>query len=403
MYLAPFNIAIRKKRMLFDGGMGALLASKGYSCNCPELYCIDKPEVIEDIHASYIEAGAQVITANSLGATPIKLTHAGYGARSAEFTKAAVRIARRASQSRAYVALDIGPTGQFIRPAGTLSLDDLVMSFEICAWAGADAGADFILLETMTDIAEARAAMLAARKTGLPVACSFTFESGGRTLSCGSPDCAALIMEALGAQAAGINCSASPARILPLLNAMRRVTPLPMIAQPNAGIPLIDKHGRACYPFTPEMMLPHMAELLKAGASAIGGCCGTTPDHIRAFSTLDTGAPPKSAWDGVARVCSARESLPLNDAVNGAVEIREIDQVFDIQPNAKAIMLSLEGLSPESAVELVCDVQTITYKPLMFRDGDADTVRAALREYAGVAAVYMEHGMNVNEYGAYLL
>ena len=401
--MTPFNIAINNKRMLFDGGMGSLLASMGYTGNCPELYCVEKPEVIEGIHASYLEAGAQVITANSFGATPIKLKRAGYDARAAEFAKAAVRIARRASGSSAYVALDIGSTGQFIRPSGTLSLDDLIMNFEICAWAGADAGADFIIIETMTDIAEARAVLLAARKTGLPVACSFTFESGGRTLTGGSPECAALIMEALGAKALGINCSASPARILPLLKAMRPVTPLPVITQPNAGIPLIDAEGKANYPFTPEMMLPHMAELLKAGASAIGGCCGTTPDHIRAFSTLDIGAPPENAWDGVARVCSSRESLPLSDALNGAAEIQEIDEIFNLRPNIKAIMLSLEGVSPDSAAELVSDAQAITYKPLLFRDGSEDAVRAALREYAGVAAVYTGYDMNANEYGAYII
>ena len=401
--MTPFNVAIKNKRMLFDGGMGSYLASKGYTGNCPELYCVEKPDIIEAIHASYLEAGAQVITANSFGATPIKLKRAGYDARAVEFAKAAVRIARRASGSSAYVALDIGPTGQFIRPAGTLSLDDLVMNFEICAWAGAGAGADLIIIETMTDIAETRAALLAARKTGLPVACSFTFESSGRTLTGGSPDCAALIMEALGAKALGINCSASPARILPLLSAMRPVTPLPVITQPNAGIPLIDAEGRACYPFTPEMMLPHMAELLKAGASAIGGCCGTTPDHIRAFSALDLNAPPESAWDNVARVCSARESLPLGDALNGAAEVQEIDEIFDLRPNIKAVMLSLEGLSPDSAAELVSDAQAVTYKPLLFRDGSEDTVRAALREYAGVSAVYTAYDMNANEYGAYIL
>jgi len=401
--LTPFSVAIKKKKMLFDGGMGSLLASMGYTGNCPELYCVEKPDVIEGIHASYFEAGAQVITANSFGATPIKLKHAGYSARAVEFAKAAVRIARRAAGTGAYVALDIGPTGQFIRPAGTLSLDDLVMNFEICAWAGADAGADLIIIETMTDIAETRAALLAARKTGLPVACSFTFESSGRTLTGGSPDCAALIMEALGAKALGINCSASPARILPLLSAMRPVTPLPVITQPNAGIPLIDAEGRACYPFTPEMMLPHMAELLKAGASAIGGCCGTTPDHIRAFSALDIDVPPESAWDGVSRVCSARESLPLSDALNGAVEIREIDEIFSLRSNTKAIMLSLEGLSPDSAVDLVSDAQAITYKPLLFRDGSEDAIRAALREYAGVSAVYTGYDMDANEYGAYII
>jgi hypothetical protein len=285
-----------------------------------------------------------------------------------------------------------------------LSLDELIDNFEVCARAGADEGADFIILETMTDIAETRAAMLAARKTGLPVACSFTFESGGRTLTGGSPECAAMIMEALGAQAVGVNCSASPARMLPLLNAMRPFTPLPVITQPNAGIPLIDASGAACYPFSPEMMLPHMAELLKHGASAIGGCCGTTPEHIRAFSTLDLGDPPERAWDGVARVCSARESLPLSDALNAAIEISEIDDIFGLKSGVKAIMLSLEGLSPDSAAELVSDAQAITYKPLLFRSGSEGAVNAALREYAGVAAVYSSGGgARANEYGAHMV
>ena len=291
-----------------------------------------------------------------------------------------------------------------MQPSGRYTLSEMMDSFSVCAEAGAKAGADFILLETMTDIAECRAACLAAKKTGLPVAASFTFEENGRTLSGGTPECAALTLAAAGASAIGINCSTGPEQMLRPLAAMRKVCPLPVIVQPNAGMPEIDESGRAHYRFTPEYMLPHMQKILDAGASAIGGCCGTTPDHIALFSTLDLSSPAESGWDGTAYICSARAYVSLSEALENAAEIEDVEDLYDLEDEAAAI-LNLTSVSEDEVEEMLLEAQMATNLPLIFRCEDENVLSAALLNYPGVAAVYAPASCSAvcEKYGAYLL
>lgn len=402
--MTGFVEAISGARLLFDGSMGALLSSMGHMSDCPELLCVEKPDIIYGIHRSYIDAGAQVIITNSLGANPIKLRHAGLSGRAAELARASVEVARRAAGSDALVAFDVGTSGEFLRPVGAISFDELVGCYTAPIAAAAGAGADLILLETITDIAEARAIITAARGAGVPVACSYTFEPGLRTLTGGAPEAAALCAAALGASAIGINCSFAPDKMLAPLAAMRGVCDLPVIVQPNAGLPGVDAGGTAVYSYTAEMMLPSMKDIVDAGASAIGGCCGTTPDYIRRFSTLDLSGAPSPAWDGRARICSTREVVEAAAAADGAARIDDVDDVFDLDPEDCAAIVDLSGLSPDEAAELVMELQSMSSKPLIFEGGEDEAVSAACRVYAGVAGIMeCESAAAVREYGAVIL
>ena len=173
--MRTFPEALKERRLLFDGSMGALLTAMRHKSDHPEEFCLTRPEVITGIHASYIDAGANVVITDSLGATPIRLGHSPLAGQAAELTEAAVRCARAAAGRNALVALDVGPSGDFLQPAGRYTMEEMMDSFSVCIEAGKRAGADFVLLETMTDIAECRAAALAAKQSGLPIAASFTF------------------------------------------------------------------------------------------------------------------------------------------------------------------------------------------------------------------------------------
>jgi len=401
--MLSFTEELKNNRLLFDGSMGALLSSMGKASDHPELYNIEEPELIQGVHQRYIDAGANVVITDSLGATPLRLRRTDLVDRVPELTEAAVRNARCAAGDKALVALDIGPSGEFMQPSGRYTLEEMMDSFSVCAEAGAKVGADFILLETMTDIAECRAACLAAKKTGLPVAASFTFENG-RTLSGGTPECAALTLAAAGAVAVGINCSTGPEQMLAPLAAMRKVTPLPVIVQPNAGLPEIDADGRAHYKFSPEDMLPHMKNILDAGASAIGGCCGTTPEHIALFSTLDFSAPASPAWDGTKYICSARAYVSLDEALENAAEIDDTEDLYDLEDEAAAV-LNLNDTDADDVADLLIEAQMASNIPLIFRCENEEVLETALLNYPGVAAVFAPAACSAvcEKYGAYLL
>ena len=375
--------------LLFDGSMGALLGSMGYDAVCPDEMTVTHPDVIQSIHERYLEAGANVVISDSFGSTEMALRHKKKSGMGATFARRAVEIARRAVGGSALVAADIGPTSEFMAPVGAYEFEDFYKTFSEQARAAKDAGADFALIETQTDVAECRAACMACRDAGLDAAASFSIASNGRTLTGSSPEVCALTLQSAGAFAVGLNCSSGPDEMLSPLRRMRAVTPLPVIVQPNAGLPQTAPDGRVFYPFSPEAMLASMRAIVDAGASAIGGCCGTTPDHIRAISVLAGGTLPSSAWDGKEYVCSARSFAPLSDAVSGIAEIEDAEDAYDVDEDATMILLNLNGLSPDEARELARDTAAATRLPLGFRaDASAlEALEAALRVYPGVAAV----------------
>ena len=278
--------------LLFDGAMGTMLQRGGLAAGeLPELLCLDRPEAVTAIHVAYVEAGSQVVTTNTFGANRLRL---GEAADVDEVFAAAVACAR-ASGAR-YVAADIGPTGELLEPYGDLEYDEAHELFAEQARAAAAAGADLVIIETMADVEEAKAAVLAARECcELPVFATCTFGKGGRTLMGTTPTDAARTLDGLGVDALGINCSLGPDALAPLVDEMLAVTARPVIVQANAGVPSV-AGGQTVYPVDAGAYAAAVAGIVEAGASIIGGCCGTDPDYIRELAHLIEGRkPPRRA------------------------------------------------------------------------------------------------------------
>jgi len=268
-----------RKYVIFDGAMGTMLQRSGLAPGVrPDIMNMTAPETVEGIQRMYVEAGSDIVCANTFGANAFALRGTGYTP--GEVVAAAVAIAKRACDgSAAEVALDIGPTGQLIEPLGDLEFDMAYEIFKEQAVAGERAGADYAAIETMSDITELKAAILAVKEnTRLPVLATMTFEKTGRTFMGCSPEEFAQTAESLGAAAAGINCSLEPEEMYGTAERIAKATHLPLIVKPNAGLP---DGATGLYSIGPAEFARQMARFMDIGARIVGGCCGTTPEYIR--------------------------------------------------------------------------------------------------------------------------
>lgn len=278
--------------ILFDGGMGTMLQKFGLETgSCPDYYNISHPEVVQQIHRAYMEAGSQYITTNTFGSSPLKLSDYDLQDQVEKTASAAVANVRKACGDRVKVAGDMGPTGKFIRPIGDLSFDEACENYYRLAKALADAGADCLIIETIIDIQEMKAALLAAKTaSSLPVICQMSYGEDGRTIPGTDPITATILLDAMGADVIGANCSVGPDRLLDAAKQMVSVTNKPVIIQPNAGMPVLE-NGETHFPLDPEAFASYGPAYAEAGISFMGGCCGTTPDHIRALKEALDKAP----------------------------------------------------------------------------------------------------------------
>lgn len=272
------------KIYFFDGGYGTLLQSRGLPAGLsPELWGLQAPDVIRSVHQDYINAGANVLTTNTFGGSRPKL---GQDADPYELNKAMTKIAREVAGDRAFVAASIGPTGHFVEPLGDLTFRELVDIFKEQIRGCVDGGADLIMGETHFDLAEAKAVVIAARQVcDLPVAMSMTFE-GEASLTGTSPLTFVDTMQNMGVDLIGTNCSAGPEQMQDTLRAWASRLETPTFAEANAGLPELDDDGNTTFRLPPEPFAEQACKFAELGAKFIGGCCGTTPDHIRAVRTL---------------------------------------------------------------------------------------------------------------------
>jgi 5-methyltetrahydrofolate--homocysteine methyltransferase len=280
-----FRKVIKRRVLVMDGAMGTMLQSMGMKPGgCPEELNLSKPELIQKIHRMYIKAGAMILDTNTFGANRIKLQDFGLEKSVYDINFAGIKNAKKASQGNAYVAGSIGPTGKFIEPVGDLSFEEAVDVFREQARAIISAGADLIAIETMMDIREFKAAIIAVRECAdIPILAMMTFNEDLRTVLGTHGEVTAVVAEGLGVDVVGANCSVGPEKLFEVIKNMSRVTSLPLIMQANAGVPEL-KNGVTCYPATPEDMAGYVADAVAVGARIIGGCCGTTPDHVKAIA-----------------------------------------------------------------------------------------------------------------------
>ena len=280
-----FDELLRKRVVVCDGAMGTMLISAGLMSGCPEELNVTAPDEVRRIHAAYVACGVDIVETNSFGGNPIKLASYNLADRTHEVNSAAARLAREAAGDRALVAGSIGPTGHFLKPLGTLSSDEAREAYGRQAQALADGGADLLIVETMSDLAELSAAVAGARDTtSLPIVCTLTFRRGTNTIMGVSASRAATALKDMGVKAIGANCSTGPKEMEAVLAEMRRAYPeATLVAQPNAGMPRMAENRRIVYDCSPQELAEYARRFVDLGVNIIGGCCGTTPEHIRAL------------------------------------------------------------------------------------------------------------------------
>ena len=296
--------------LVVDGAMGTQLQERGLADagQIPELLNFSHPDDIAAIHKAYVDAGAEVITTNTFGANRLKLEGA---ASVEEVYRAAAECARAAGAP--YIAGDVGPTGALLEPMGTMSFEEAYDLFAEQVRAVAAAGCDVVLIETMADLREAKAALLAARENcDLPVFATMTFGEDGRTFLGTSPEVAAEVLSSMGAHAVGLNCSLGPAELLGAAQDMARRSRCPLMVQPNAGLPRVED-GVTVFDVSPEDFAAAMEGMLDAGASVIGGCCGTSPEYTRELRRMADArrVPAPRAYEPACVLCSAQEAAVL--------------------------------------------------------------------------------------------
>ncbi len=400
--------------LLFDGAMGTMLqrSSSLKAGELPELLCLTEPDAVTAVHRAYVEAGSMAVTTNTFGANARKL---GANARVQDIFDAAIGCARQSGAR--YVAADIGPLGALLEPMGTLSFSDAYDLFAEQVRAADTAGADLIIIETMTDLLEAKAAVLAAKEnSALPVFATMTFEESGKSFLGAAPDAVARTLEALSVDALGINCSLGPTTLRPILQQMLEVTSCPVIVQANAGLPQV-VGGVTTYPVGPEEYCAAVSQMIKDGAGIVGGCCGTSPDHIRGLARLIAGDKPrKRSHRRLTSLTSARECVELDGngfAVVGerinptgrpdlkdALLDEEYDDIVDealSQVQAGAALLDVNASlpeldEPEVLAELVKQIQEVCSVPLQIDSDNPAALEAAVRSYNGKPLINSVNG-----------
>lgn len=273
--------------LVADGATGTNHQMRGLERGtAPEEWLIQSPEKVMQLHQDFIAAGANIILTNTFGGTAMRLAHAGLDKDAAEINRRAVELARQAAGDRpVLIAGSIGPSGALLEPFGPLSREEAIAQFGAQARALAEAGADLLVIETMFDLGEATAAIEGARaNTTLPIVCSFSFDMGVNTMMGLKAAQVAKELTALGVDAVGVNCGRSLEENLLNLRAMREATDLPIWMKPNAGLPRMSDDDVAIYDVTPEAMGAAAEQWLVEGAQIIGGCCGTSPAHLRAIA-----------------------------------------------------------------------------------------------------------------------
>ncbi len=456
MTKTEFREFIRGKIVYLDGATGSNIQRGGFPPGvCPELWITEHEEALIQLQREYINAGSNIIYAPTFSANRIKLAGYGLADRLKEINTCLVKISRRAAEGRVPVAGDLTMTGALLEPLGDLTFEELCDIYREQISAVAEAGADLLVIETMMSLSETRAALLAARDVSpdLPIMATLTFTESGNTLYGASAESAVLVLQSLGADAVGLNCSAGPDKMIDVVRRMKRVAAIPVIAKPNAGLPQMSENGETIYSMDADTFAGYMCEIVNAGAQILGGCCGTTPEYIERLCKETAGMripqthendlpvltgisdePSRKEEDGckttdknlrenapVIYLANERnifafaegQKLQLGDGIDFRTdgdllaeyqdEIFDTaeDMAFDLQDDeADALLFCACGLEDEAEILLaaIADVTGVVQLPVAVASADPSAVERILREYSGVMAVMpMNENMDINK------
>ncbi len=404
---------LKKKILLLDGATGTELQKRGMPGGvCPELWCLEHPDVLADIHQAYRQVGSDIVYTCTFGANRYKL--AQYGAQQVrETNRELARIARNAVGPRTLVAGDIGPTGHFVEPFGDLPFEEAVAAFSEQVRGLAEGGVDLFVIETMMDIQEARAALLAVKKTCPAFTLvTLTYEAGGRTLNGTDPVSALITLQSLGADAVGCNCSTGPEAMLAFIEAMKPYATVPLAAKPNAGLPRLEGE-ETFFDMDAATFAAHGPAFAAAGVNLLGGCCGTTPEHIRALAgALRDAQPRPPVRTALSAVSSARSfrllerNAPLvivgerlnptgkkalqQELLAGRMSLvrRMTREQEQRQADLLDVNVGVPGIDEEKTIrEVVSLLATATELPLVIDSSKVETIETALRLYPGRALI----------------
>lgn len=404
---------LKENVVILDGGMGTLLQEKGLlPGELPERWNIGHPDVISDIHRAYYDAGSNVVSTNTFGANLLKFSKDELDS----IVKAAFENAKRARETSVgtqekFIALDIGPSGKMLAPYGDLDFEDAVSLFAETVRLGVKYGADLIFIETMNDSYETKAALLAAKENSdLPIFVSNAYGEDGKLMTGASPEAMVALLEGMGADAIGMNCSLGPKALASVAMRYLEYSSLPVILKPNAGLPRVEG-GRTVYDVSPKEFAAELASLVESGVRIVGGCCGSTPEYIKnTADAVKNKKPLLTEKKDITLVSSythavkfGREPILIGERINPtgkkrlkeALRSNDLDYLLNegLEQQKKGVHLldvnvGLPEIDEKSMLtKVVCELQAITDLPLQIDTSDRSAMEAALRRYNGKAMI----------------
>ena len=414
MTKAEFKKLVENGPVILDGATGTNLQKAGMPVGvCPEQWILENPDIMIKLQEDYVAAGTNILYAPTFTANRIKLEEYGLADRLEEMNRELIALSQKAAQGKALVAADMTMTGQQLYPIGDLMFEDLVDVYKEQAEVVADAGADLFVVETMMSLQECRAAVIAIREVcDLPIMVSLTYNPDGRTLYGTDPATATVVLQSLGADAIGINCSTGPEDMIEPVEKMAEYATIPILAKPNAGLPELE-NGVTVYKTGPEEFASCGKKLVEAGASIIGGCCGTTPEHIRALKEAVKDMPVHKPLTQKRRILTSERKLVeitldgnfmvIGERINPTgkkklqAELREgslnmvRQMALDQEENGAAILdvnMGMNGIDEkEMMINTIYEVTSTVDCPLCIDSSHVDIIEAALRIYPGRALI----------------
>lgn len=400
---------LKQRRLFFDGGMGSLLQAKGLKPGeLPETWNLLHPEIIVEIHQDYLKAGADIVTTNTFGVNRFKYNkEIGYSVE--EIVEAAVANAKQAVEltGHGFVALDLGPTGKLLEPYGTLAFEEACDVYKEVVRAGVAAGADLIIIETMGDSYELKAAVLAAKEESeLPIFATVTLDEKGKMLTGGTVESVTALLEGLGVDVIGLNCGLGPVQLLPLVSKMVEIASVPVMVNPNAGLPR-SEGGKTVYDINSDQFAETMRVIAESGVSVLGGCCGTTPEHIAKMYALCKDIPKPVVEKKECTVISSyshavefgNKPVIIGERINPtgkpkfkqALKDHDLSYILNVgvaQQESRADVLDvnvgLPGIDePSMMVEVIKELQSVLDLPLQIDTANVQAMEQAMRIYNG--------------------